>query len=276
MSHNNQKNKVQFCRELGAIVNEILNNSKELLFVIEEIFELYKPKSQEEANKFYSLRYGLPDSVGLLCDLRKIDMPDDDEFYDSVSPLSDMALDVATRMVSANVIIYDIINIYVEPHDDDMYIHLYLNVLKPISNSIRYMNDKLDKLHMEISQQWPELLVLDYDTYEEEESILPKAVESFWLMKSALVKAFIKYTNEHKPERISDFFVAIQNYLEDFENGIEPDEELYFGFYLDTGYHENKYIDFHFESGVIQVSSGGCVYNTDVGSDSYTNWMYSI
>lgn len=170
----------------------------------------------------------------------------------------------------------NIITMYGEPHDDDMYIHLYLTMLKPISNSIRYMGEKLDKLHKEISQQWPELLMLDEDKDEEKEAVLPGEVENFLLMKSALIEAFIKYTDEHKAESVSNFFVAIQNYLEDFENGVEPDEEFDFGFNLVTGYHENKYIDFHFESEVIQVSSGGSVYDNDVGGDSYTNWMYSI
>lgn len=275
----NQKNKVKFCRELGAIVYEIFSNSKELLSVFQELFELYKPKSREEADKFYGLRFDLPDSVGLLCDLRKINIPDDDEFFDLVAPLRDMALDVATRMVSANVIFIDIITMYVEPHDDDMYIHLYLTMLKPVSNSIRYMREKLDKLHKEISQLWPELLVLDDDTDEEEENILPKELESFNLMRSFLIKAFTEYTNEHKSECITVFFVAIQDYLEAFSNGIEPDKEFDFSFVSETGNdedHEIQYIDFHFESEMIQVSSGGSVYDKSVGSDSYTNWGYSI
>lgn len=279
MVQDNQKIKVQFCRELGVIVYGILNSSNELLSTLEEIFELYKPKSREEAGKFYSLRFDLPDSTGLLCDLRKIDMPDDDEFYDSVSPLRDVALDVATRMVSANVIINDVINMYIEPHEDDMYIHLYLTVLRPISNSIRYMNEKLGKLHKEISRQWPSLLILDDDIDEEEENILPKELESFNLMRSYLVKAFTEYTNEHKSERITDFFVAIQDYLEAFANGIEPNKEFDFGLGLETGnddHHESQYIDFHFESEMLEVSSGGSVYDKSVGGDSYTNWDYSI
>ncbi|MEK4103149.1 hypothetical protein NST28_03570 [Paenibacillus sp. FSL R10-2791] len=43
MSEDNHKNKVQFCRELGAIVFEILNNSEALLSVSQELIELYKP-----------------------------------------------------------------------------------------------------------------------------------------------------------------------------------------------------------------------------------------
>ena len=75
MLQDDQENKVQLCRELGTIVSELLSNSNELLSVFNELFELYKPKSREEANKFYNLRFGLPDSVGLLCDLRKIKIP---------------------------------------------------------------------------------------------------------------------------------------------------------------------------------------------------------
>lgn len=40
MLQDNQKNKVQFCRELGAIVYEILSDSKELLSVFEELSPL--------------------------------------------------------------------------------------------------------------------------------------------------------------------------------------------------------------------------------------------
>lgn len=276
MLRDNQENKVQLCHELGPIVYEILSNSKELLSVFQELADLYKPKSQEEANKFCCLRFGLPNSVRMLCELRKLNIPDDDNFYDIVAPLMDMAIEVATRMVSAEVIFNDIITMYTEPHDDDMYIHLYFAMLKLLSNSIWYMREKLNKLHYETSQLCSELLVLDDNTDGEEESILPGEVESFQIMKSVLAEALTRYIKENNSEHISDFLVAIQDYLEKFSNGIEPDEEFDFGFNLVTGYHENKYIDFHFESEMIQVSSGGSVYDADVGGDSYTNWMYSI
>jgi hypothetical protein len=279
LTQDNQKNKVQFCRELGAIVFEILSNSEELLSVSQELLELYKPKSREEASKFYSLRFDLPDSAGLLCDLRKIDMPDNDEFYDSVASLRDMALDVANRMVSVNVIVTDIITMYVEPHDDDMYIHLYLTMLKPVSNSIRYMCEKLDKLHKDISQLWPDLLVMDDETDEEDEFVLPKEVESFQLLRSILVKAFTEYTKQHDSKSITNFFVAIQDYLEAFANGFEQDSEFDFSFVWETGndeHHEMEYMSFHFELEMLQVSSGGSIYDKSVGSDSYTNWNYSI
>lgn len=277
MNQDNQDKKVQFCRELGAVVNSILRSSNDLLSIIEKLLHLYRPKSQEEAGEFYTLRFDLPDFAGLLCGLRIIKMPDDDEFYDSVGPLREMAVDVASRMVCADVIIIDIINMYVEPHDDDLFIHLYLAILKDRSKSIRYMSEKLEELFKEISLEWPEMSMLDDDMdMDKEESILPGEVESFLMMKNALIEALTKYTDKHKSAPISDFLVAIQNYLENFENGVEPDEEFDFGFNLVTGYHENNCIDFCFESRVIQISSGGSVYNADVGGDSYNNWMYSI
>jgi hypothetical protein len=168
---------------------------------------------------------------------------------------------------------------YVEPHDDDMYIYLYLTMLTPVSNRISHMRKKLNKLHKEISQQWPDLLVLDDDTYEEEEFILPREVESFQLMKRILVKALTEYIKEPDSESICGFILAIQDYLEAFSNGVEPDKEFDFGFVLENGNDEHReieYMDFHFETEIIEISSGGSIYDKPVGSDSYTNWMYSI
>lgn len=270
---------VQFCRELGTIVSEILSDCQQLLSVIEQLSHLYKPKSREEADRFYCLRFDLPDSVRLLCDIRKINIPDDDAFYDIVAPLRDMATDVATRMVSADVIVTDIITMYTETHDDHLYIHIYLAMLNIISNKIYHMREKLNKIHYETSQLWPELLVLYDDTFEEEETVLPGEVEGFQLMNSILVKALKEYAEQHDSERIRAFTLAIQDYLEAFSNGIEPEKEFDFSFARETGndeHHEIEYMNFHFESEMIEVSSGGSIYNKPVGSDSYTNWAYSI
>ena len=279
MPQGNQKNKVQFCRELGPIVDEILNNSKELLSIFQKLSDLYKPKSQEEANEFYRLRFGLPNSVRMLCELQKLNVPDNDELYEAVAPLRDMAIEVATRMVSAEVIFNDIITMYIEPHDDDMYIHLYFTMLKLLSNSIWHMRGELDKLHTETSQLWPDLVALDDDTQEEEETILPGEIESFHLMRSSLVEALEEYAKEHDSERISGFILAVQDYLEDFANGIEPDKEFEFGLVWKTGndeHHGIEYMDYHFESGMLPVISGGSIYDKSVGSERYTNWDYSI
>ena len=278
MAQTNQEYLTQYCQELGLMVNETIDGCDELLSVIEEILKQYRPKFQEEAIEFIRLRFTLPDYTGLLCNLRKIDRPDDDALYDSFAPLIDRALEVTTRMVSADVIINDIINMYMEPEDHDVYIYLYLTTLKPISNSLYYVRGKLEELYKETSQKWPDLIVSYFDEEEEyeEDLVLPEEIESFQNMRDILVKAFTMYTNEHKSERISDFFIAIQDYLEAFAKGAEPDMEFDFGFLYNYDPHEIRYIDFHFELGMLQVSSGGSTYSEFVGSDSFTDWTYSI
>ncbi|WP_458413047.1 hypothetical protein ACNQFZ_19950 [Schinkia sp. CFF1] len=154
-------------------------------------------------------------------------------------------------MVSANVIINDIIAMYFEPRDNNMYIHLYLTMLNSVFNTMSYMHRKLEELHKETSQLWPDLIVSDYDEDEEEDSVLPGEVESFQNMRAILIKAFTKYTNEHESERMSDFFLAIQDYLEAFAKGVEPDMEFDFGFVCNYDPREIRYIDFHFELGML-------------------------
>jgi hypothetical protein len=246
------------------------------LLDIEELVYLYKPKTREEAGKFNSIKLRLPDAVGLLCDLQKNIIPDDDEFYDAVAPLKDIALDVASRMLSANLIIKDIIKMYFEPHEDDMYILLHLTMLNLVKDYIYYERKKLDEMYKELSIQWPELLISDDDIEEEEEMVLPGDIESFQYMEDILIKALTKYIKEHESKPYTEFFAAIQNYLKDFSNGIEPDKGFDFGFSLRSNTGELKYVDFHFESEIIEVTSGGSVYDEYVGSDSYTDWMYSI
>lgn len=272
----NQNSLVQFCRDFGITIDEILHNSNELLLFIEEFVDLYRPKTREEAGVFNRIRYKLPNSVHLLSDIQKNTIPDDIEFFDLFSSLKDVSLDVVSRMVSANVIINDIIKMYFEPHEDDMYIYLQLTMLKWSKNSIYDDKEKLYKIYKELSIQYPNLLVSDDDIEEEEETVLPGDVESFQYMEDILIKAFTRYLKDHETELYTDFFIAIQNYLKDFGNGIEPDNQFDFGFSLRNNTDELKYVDFHFESEMIEVTSGGSVYDEYVGSDSYTDWMYSI
>lgn len=147
-------------------------------------------------------------------------------------------------MVSVNVIVTDIITMHIEPHDDDIY--LYLTVLKPISHSIRYVRKKLDKLHKELGQLWPELLVLEEEEeedeveFEVEEAVLPGEIESFQIMRNILAKTLDEYIKDHASERISNFIVDLEDYLENFAKGIEPDNEFCFGFFWRSENDENR------------------------------------
>lgn len=280
MTLDNQNILVQFCRNLGITIDEILYSSNDLLYDIGGFANLYPPKTRDEAYEFCGIKLKLPDSVRLLCDIQNNIIPNDDGFYNSVAPLRDIAIDVASRMLSVNVIINDIIKMYFEPHEDDLYIYLQLTMLKWLTNNIYDDREKLYKIYKELSILYPDLLVSDDDIEEEEEEeeevVLPGNVESFQYMEDILIEALDKYINEHESELYTEFFAVIQDYLKDFAKGIEPDEGFDFGFSLRSNSGGLKYIDFHFEAEIIEVTSGGSVYDEDIGSDSYTNWMYSI
>ena len=119
----------------------------------------------------------------------------------------------------------------------------------------------------------------DEDEENEEESILPGEIESFQVLKRILIRALAEYTVKNESERINGFFIAVQEYLSDFSNGIEPQKEFSFGFSRRTGddeQNELEYVDFSFESEMFEVSSGGHVYDKSVGGDTYSKWTYSI
>lgn len=278
MFQNNQENIIRFLNELGEEIYDILENGKLHINTCEEFLHMYRPKTQEEVGEFCRVRFELPDSAGLLCGIQKIEMPENVEFYDLIAPLRDLANDVVFHMVSAEVLINDIINMHIDPYDNEMYILQYLTTLKTQNNYIIYLRDKLDTLYKEKIQVWPELLISEDDD-KDEDTILPGEVESFQYLRSVIDDAFKKYIKENKSELISKFLSAIKDYLELFENGAEPENEFNFSFSLESGdddNHEIRYVDFNFESGLIEVSSGGSVYDEYVGSDSYTNRMYSI
>lgn len=281
MSQDNKEKITQFCMELGQIVYETLDCSKIFFNTSEEFLFMYRPKTREEVNEFYRIKYKLPDPVGILCNIREIDLPDDDKFYDSIEALRELTYDIATHMLSTRILIDDVIKMHMSHNDNDILILQYLSIIKSVSLDIYDLSERLDKLYKEKSQIWPELLISEEDTDEdlarddEEETVLPGEIENFQSMRIIIDEAFTKYTNENKSEHIFDFIIAINKYLESFENGIEPEKIFDFGFALEAG-NEIQYIDFNFESEMIQITSGGSIYDKYVGSDSYTNWIYSI
>lgn len=281
LSQDNKEKITQFCIELGKIVYETLECSKIFFNSCEDLLFIYRPKTREEVNEFCEIRYKLPDPVEILCSIREIDIPDDEKFFDSIESLRELTYDIAAHMLSTRVLIEDIINMHISQNDNDMQILQYLSIIKSVSLDIYDLSEKLDKLYKEKSQIWPGLLISDEDTDEdlaiddEEETVLPGEVENFQSMRIIIDEAFTKYTNENKSEHIFDFIIAINKYLESFENGIEHEKIFDFGFALEAG-NEIQYIDFNFESEMIQITSGGSTYDKYVGSDSYTNWIYSI
>lgn len=126
----------QFCQDFGETIDEVLHGCNELLSTIDEFVSIYRPKTLEETDEFYHMKFKLPDSVNLLCDLQKITIPDDEELYDLVVHIKDIAIDIVSRMVSVNVVINNIINMYGKTHEDDMFIHLNLTILDLLKEGV--------------------------------------------------------------------------------------------------------------------------------------------
>ena len=118
--------------------------------------------------------------------------------------------------------------------------------------------------------------VEDYDEFDDEESgSTPSENPAFISFQNALKRAFEKYTQMHPSVDVSRFFHVITDELDRFSKGEEISCGYDFDFCLRTGRNVH-YVSFHFEDVLIEVSDGGSMYDPDVGSDSYTNWMYSI
>lgn len=118
--------------------------------------------------------------------------------------------------------------------------------------------------------------VEDYDEFDDEESgSTPSENPAFISFQNVLKRAFEKYTQMHPSVDINRFFHVITDELDRFSKGEEISCGYDFDFCLRNGRNVH-YVSFHFEPNLIEVSDGGSVYDSDVGSDSYTNWMYSI
>ncbi|MFX3634440.1 MAG: hypothetical protein ACE3L7_00225 [Candidatus Pristimantibacillus sp.] len=111
------------------------------------------------------------------------------------------------------------------------------------------------------------MIKVDDEADEEEDSVLPGEVENFQLMRNILAKTLNEYIKDHESERIYNYILDIEDYLENFAKGIEPDKEFCFGFVWksESENRDLEYMDFNFESGMIQVSSGGSAYNKGIG-----------
>ena len=122
----------------------------------------------------------------------------------------------------------------------------------------------------------------EYDEYDDEgeEKTLPNEDASFRRLRRVLKKAFEEYSSTHKSMVTTEFITAVENYLDKFGNGIEPEREFIFGFVLEKRnerYHEIQIIDFNFESEMIEIFAGGSECSVEsIGYDSYTDWDYSI
>lgn len=115
----------------------------------------------------------------------------------------------------------------------------------------------------------------DDDDDDVDDEFLPRESETFMQLYSSINDAFTMYAKLHTDDRIISFIQCIKKELELFSAGKEMTQCYAFGFDLRVD-EECRYVQFSFEPELIEVSDGGSVFDSYVGHDSYTNWMYSI
>ena len=116
----------------------------------------------------------------------------------------------------------------------------------------------------------------DLDVYDEDENErnLPINSRLFHTLTSKLKQGLDAYCKSNSKDVLFAFNTAVFESLASFSNG-ESGEDFDFSIKNHDEYGI-QYIDFHFEENFIEVVSGGMEINSEVGSDSYTDWRYSI
>lgn len=98
----------------------------------------------------------------------------------------------------------------------------------------------------------------------------------FCCIYNFVVDIFPYYLKLKPDENVKSFYEFLLRTLEDFIEGRCPEDNMIvfaIDYRTENEYH---YIDFNMESECITVSEGGSVYDSNVGSDSFTLWSYSI
>ena len=115
------------------------------------------------------------------------------------------------------------------------------------------------------------LISLDADVSSANKDVVSVRYEA---LRKALLAGLEEYTKKHPSQILARFGHSLEDYFDAFLNE-EPSEEYCFSISL-RDESSMEYVEFNFEECVLEVTCGGSVYSPDVGSDSYTNWFYSI
>lgn len=213
----------------------------------------------------------LPDFIDLLERYRCIEVSDGDEFFDIIEETTNLIIEIIFRSISLKMFAQDIndnlrnYNFY-PGEERDLHLFLNLAVLESLTLRITKLIGKLEEEIATMNRIW-----YDYCF----NRILPGDSESFHIMKDELMSALKEYIKINNAVYLNEFTLDLERYLDKFSEGNNPEETFNFVFSARTKY-DLTYIDFNFESYIIEVSSGGSVYDPSVGSDSYTSWTYSI
>lgn len=151
-------------------------------------------------------------------------------------------------------------------------ITLYLSKFQELySMSIIAANDYL----LSVQKMWDDYSAFDNDA-EAQEYYPKKPIESilFNSMFENLRKGLLFFAERIKEPTVDSFCELLFNNLELFLN---REDITQFDFSISCrDSSQIEYIDFHIEKNLIEIYSGGMAINCDIGSDSYTNWKYTI
>ena len=151
-------------------------------------------------------------------------------------------------------------------------ITLYLSKFQELySMSIIAANDYL----LTVQKMWDDYSEYDNDA-EAKEYYPKKPIESilFNSMFENLRKGFLFFAERIKEPTVDNFCELLFDNLELFLN---REDITQFDFSISCrDSSQIEYVDFHIEENMIEIYSGGMAINCDIGSDSYTNWKYTI
>lgn len=172
-----------------------------------------------------------------------------------------------------HILAFDKVEQTYKPYTQDSpLIILGFNDLMACQEEIRAYKNVYNTLYGATNEQINRVLVsLDSDSSFVNNDAISVRYEA---LRKALLGGLEKYTHQHPSQVLEGFRHSLEDYFSSFLNK-EPAEEYRFSISVRDD-SSIEYVEFNFEECVLEVTCGGSLYSPGVGSDSYTNWFYSI
>ena len=277
---------IQDYTSLAKVVEQVLNEAEHLARYVELLYRLTFSKETLYSSDIQELNAYRFNTVDLLTQLRNVHNHEPQEerwktewkTYSRIQQVDKTAEETIKRLIAVEVLIDLALHRQNQPDVEEQMEYAHLSVLGYLNGLAMRAAEYLNTLHMQELENWPALKEQDDDD-EEESTNLPEELDSFQQLRMALESGLELYSVEHPSDVLASFRKALAAYLDAFSKGIEPEDGLQFSFSIrgegtnDTGV---QYLSFNLELELMEISSGGSVYDPEVGSDSYTNWMYCL
>lgn len=275
---------------LSQVVDKVLNAAELLARHVESLYRLTFSRETLDEGDIVELRVYRANILDLLTQLGNVHLHEpregspktEWETFRRLQEIHKTIEETIKRLIAVDVLIDCALHRHDLPDKEEQMEYAHLSVLGYLNGLAMRAAEYLNTLDMEELEHWPDMIHLDDDEEDEDEDesiTLPEELENFQRLRSALEYGMNIYAEEHPTNDLSCIRKALSSYLNSFSKGIKPNEEMQFTFSIggnkkdDTEMH---YLSFNFDFELIEVCSGGSVYDPAIGSDSYTNWTYSI